>query len=58
MHPERLLDDGSEVGHPLDRLLLQGRVLRRQLAQNLTVKLFLGLGMLGKPRFESGMKFI
>ena len=53
MHPERFLDDGSEVGHPFDRLLLQRRVLRRKLAQNFAVQFLLDLGVPGKPGFES-----
>ncbi len=41
MKTERLLDDGSEVGHPFHRLLLQLGVFRRKFSQNFAVKLLL-----------------
>jgi hypothetical protein len=41
MKTERLLDDGSKVGHPFHRLLLQLGVFRRKFSQNFAVKLVL-----------------
>ena len=46
--PERLLEDGPQVGHPLNRFLLKFRILARQFRHDFAVQSFLGLGIFGQ----------